>query len=249
MPTYRLRPYAVSIAGVLAIVAAIVVALLRTGPAPAAAATGPATVVTVVGTGTADGTPDTLTVDFTVSATRSTVQTALDAQAAATRRVFAALQSHGVGRKEIATTNLELDRHYDSHGVATGFEASETVEARIAPLARAGRTITAAATSAGDMVQVGDMSFDIASDKTLLGSARSNAFADAKARAQQYAQLSGRSLGAVQKITEVVAAPTPPTFYGTAGLSADSAKRVAAEPLRAGQQTLTVNVTVSWSLT
>ena len=80
-------------------------------------------------------------------------------------------------------------------------------------------------------------------------SARANAFADAKDRAQQYAALSGRGLGRVEKVTEVVNAPEQPVhYYGLDALqSAGSAGK--AVSLRAGQQTLTVRVSVTWSLT
>jgi uncharacterized protein YggE len=237
-------------AAVLAVaVVSLVVGIGRGGPAVSRAATSPGTAdtVSVTGVGTADGAPDTLTVSFTVHATRLTVQTALDAQAADARRVLAALSRSGVANKRIQTTDLSLDRHYDDHGTPTGYDASETLQARITPLSRAGTTIAAAAHSAGNDVSIGGMSFDVANDDSLLSSARSNAFADAKQKAQQYADLAGRSLGTVQKISETVDAPQPVDYYG-ASLDAQRASASAATPIRAGQQTLTVRVTVVWTL-
>ena len=248
--TVRLtRPMLVVVAVITALAASLAVALVRPGARPAAAANdaNPADVVTVVGVGTADGTPDTLTVDFTVHATRGSVQDALDAQASAARHVFAALQRSGVPRKSLQTTDLELNRHYDNHGVPTGYDASETVEARISPLAHAGRTISAGARAAGNEVEVGNMSFDVANDTSLLTSARANAYADAKARAQQYASLSQRSLGAVQKITETIESPQPINYAGADAAFA-APHRLAAVPLRVGQKTLTVRVSVTWQL-
>src|SRR5581483_1512159 len=144
-----------------AAIAAVVVAALVIGLGHAATPTGRAATsststdtVSVTGEGTADGAPDTLTVSFTVHATRATVQDALDAQAADARKLFAALQNAGVARKNLQTTDLSLDRHYTSNGTPSGYDASETVSAKISPLGHAGATISAGARSAGNDVSV-----------------------------------------------------------------------------------------------
>ena len=236
---------------VTAIIAAALAATLLNLPggrtASVRAATDVATdTVSVTGLGTADGAPDSLGVDFTVSVTRSTVQSALDAQSAAARRLFAALQRAGVARRDLRTTDLNLDRHYDSHGAVTGYDAGQTIHATVSPLRRAGATISAAATSSGNDIEVGSLSFDLVHDDAVVRSARTNAFGDARDRAEQYAALSGRALGRVQKITEQIDYPEPVPFYGFADKL--SAARSSAVPLRAGRQTLTVWVTVVWSL-
>ncbi|HEU5034201.1 MAG TPA: SIMPL domain-containing protein [Mycobacteriales bacterium] len=219
------------------------------GRAAIAADTVPDDTVAVTGIGTADGTPDTLTVDFTVHVNRGDVQSALDAQAAATRRVLAKLRRDGVDNKHLRTTDLSLYRRYDNHGNPIGYTASNTLEARITPLTHAGRTISDAAATSSH-VDVGDLRFDIANDDQLMTQARANAYADAKQRAEQYAALSGRSLGRVEKVNETVRAPEQPQpqVYADA-LSAGSAGRAAAVPIQAGQQTLLVRVTIIWQLT
>jgi uncharacterized protein YggE len=204
--------------------------------------------VAVTGIGTADGTPDTLTVDFTVHVNRSDVQSALDAQAAATRKVLSKLRQDGVDSKHLRTTDLSLYRRYDEHGNPIGYTASNTIEARITPLTHAGRTISDAAASSSH-VDVGDLRFDIANDDQLMTQARANAYADAKQRAEQYASLSGRSLGRVEKVNETVRAPEQPPMVYADALSAGSAGRAAPVPIKAGQQTLLVRVTIIWQLT
>jgi uncharacterized protein YggE len=187
-------------------------------------------------------------VDFTVHVTRGTVQDALDAQAAAAHRLLDALRTSGVPRNDTTTTGLNLDRHYDDHGNVTGYDADETVEAKLRPLAHAGQAISRAAASAGNSVSVGNLAFDVTNDADTMKAARANAYADARDRAQQYASLSGRGLGRVEKVTETVDAPEQPVgFYASDQMAA--AKAAASVPLRPGQQTLTVHVTVTWSLT
>jgi uncharacterized protein YggE len=231
-----------------AAVAVVLVVVARPGGSSARAATAGDDTITVTGVGTADAAPDTLTVDFTVHVTRSNVQEALDAQAAAVQRLLGALRSSGVPRNHTQTTDLSLDRHYDEHGTVTGYDASETVRAKVQPLDHAGQTISKAASSAGNAVAVGGLAFDLADDAGVVHSARTNAFADARERAQQYAALSGRSLGRVEKVSETVDAPPQPVdFYARDGLSA-AGSAAKAVPIRAGEQTLTVRVNVTWAL-
>lgn len=231
------------------LVAAVMLGVVRPGGATVHAATPGDDTITVTGVGTADAAPDTLTVDFTVHVTRTTVQEALDAQATAVQHLLDALKGSGVPRSRTQTTDLSLDRHYDEHGNITGYDANETVRAKVQPLSHAGSAISKAATSAGNAVEVGDLAFDLGDDADVVKSARANAFADAKDRAQQYAALSGRGLGRVEKVTEVVDAPEQPVdYYQRSALLDASASAAKAVPVRPGEQTLTVRVNVTWSL-
>ena len=72
---------------------------------------------------------------------------------------------------------------------------------------------------------------------------RADAFADAKAKAQQYADLSGRKLGKVINISEQVDNPTPIGF--ATGSAAAFAPEKAVD-IEAGQQAVNVNVTIIW---
>ena len=108
----------------------------------------------------------------------------------------------------------------------------------------AGRTISDAVASSGH-VNLDGVTFDIANDAALVKQARDNAFADAKDRAGQYAGLSSRSLGRVEHITETVDNGEPQVFAGASSAGGSASAPV---PIAAGQQTLTVNVTVVWQL-
>jgi uncharacterized protein YggE len=230
--------------------AGVIVGVVRPGGTTVHAATPGDDSITVTGVGTADAAPDTLTVEFSVHITRPTVQEALDAQATAVQHVLASLKASGIPRSRTQTTDLSLDRHYDEHGVVTGYDANETVQAKVRPLSRAGSVISKAATSAGNAVEVGDLVFDLADDADVMTSARANAFTDAKNRARQYAGLSGRGLGRVEKVTEVVDVPEQPVgFLQHDSLLSAAGGAAKAVPLRAGEQTLTVRVNVTWSLT
>lgn len=241
------RRWPALLAATALLVVAAVLGLGRLTGSTAAADTAPTgDTVTVSGVGNANGTPDTLSVDFTVHVGRADVQSTLDAESAAAHKLLAALQSSGVQRSHIQTTDLELYRRY-SHGAPIGYTASETLQAQITPLTKAGRTISNAASSSGN-VEVGDISFDISNDQSLLSQARANAFSNASDKAKQYATLSGRSLGRVEQISETVANPNQPNVdYASAG-AALAPHAAAALPIRLGQQQLTVHVKVVWAL-
>ena len=248
MSAVTLRRSAWATALVAATTVVMLLAIGRGGPAAVHAADSTSTdTVSVTGAGDADGAPDTLNADFRVHVTRSTVQDALDAQATAARKVLAALAKAGVAKRDTQTTDLSIDQHYDNHGHPVGYDASEMIRARIHPLERAGRTISAAATSAGNDVAVDGLSFEIEDDDALVTAARAAAYDNAKARADQYAQLSGRSLGRVISIKEQIDRPSPePYYYADALKAAPSAAQ--SVPVRGGQQTLTVHVSVVWQL-
>jgi uncharacterized protein YggE len=248
MATVSLRRIIWILLALALLASAGVFGLTRGGPsAVRAESTTSNDTVSVTGVGTADGRPDTLSADFRVHVTRSSVSDAINAEASAAHDLLDALEKAGVEHKDLRTTDLAIDQHYDNHGNVDGYDASETIRAEMSPLSGVGRMIKAGATASGNDVEVGSLSFDIADDGALVDQARTNAFNDAKARAAQYAELAGRSLGRVERITERIDRPAPDVYYGRQAYDL-AAKSGAAVPLRKGTQTLTVRVSVIWSL-
>jgi uncharacterized protein YggE len=227
-----------------------VVATQDSSPNGASAATTSSATDTVgvSGTGTVQGQPDTLVANFRVHALASGVQDALNTSASDARKVVASLRKNGVAGKDIRTTDVSLNQHYDRHGVVDGYESSESLSVRIHPLTHVGQVITAAATSAGNSVNVEGLSFDIADNSSLLAAARANAFNNAKAAASQYATLGGTKLNHVVSIKAVVHNASP--IYASAGLSAaiPRATDSTALPIQAGRQKVSVTVNVVWAL-
>jgi uncharacterized protein YggE len=92
----------------------------------------------------------------------------------------------------------------------------------------------------GDATRISSVSYSIADDSQLVKDARARAFNDAKARADQYAQLSGLRLGRVLSISEASG--------NTPGGPPAPARSMAAVPLEPGQQTVSFSVTAVWEL-
>jgi uncharacterized protein YggE len=244
------------IAGITMLVLGVGIALVATqdasnnGAAADTASSAPDT-VTVSGTGSVQGVPDTLIANLRVHESNlSSVQAALNATATNTRAVINRLLAQHVTKSEIKTTDLSLNPHYDSHGAVTGYDSSESLTVRITPLTRVGAILASAAPkSTANSVSINGLSFDISDNSTLLAGARSAAFANAKAAAQQYAKLGGRTLDHVVTIKAQVHNASPVyAGSGSTGAALDSFKRVAAVPIRPGQKKISVTVKVVWAL-
>jgi uncharacterized protein YggE len=199
--------------------------------------------ITVTGVGNVDGTPDTLTLNLTVSETRPDVSAALAAVNGDMNAVDAALTGHGVANADLMTAGAQLQPNYTSAGKINGYFAAESLTAKLRDLKTAGAQISAAAGAGGNAVRIDGVSLDIEHNSSLMNQARSAAFADAKAKAQQYASAAGETLGRPTQISETV--DNPPVINGFAQASAGSVSPV---PIKPGSAQLSVSVTVVFAV-
>jgi uncharacterized protein len=197
--------------------------------------------VTVVGAGQVQGTPDTLRANVSIEATAADVTTAMNQSSSRTQAVIDALVNNAkVDRKDISTSSVSLQpQHGPDSSTITGYRASNTITVKIRDLGSASQTLALIVSTGGDATRINSVNYFIDDDSKLVKDARARAFDDAKARAEQYAQLSGLKLGKVISISETNATPTPTPM-----------PHAAAEPvpLEPGQQTVSFSVTVVWEL-
>lgn len=201
--------------------------------------------ITVTGVGTVNGTPDTLILNLTVTQTRSDVSSALSAASSSMNAVDAALSGKGVANADLKTSGDNVDPNYSSSGSINGYTASESLTATLRDLKTAGAAISAAAAAGGDATRIDGVSLDIEHDNSLMQQARAAAYADAKAKAQQYADAAGESLGKPTQVTETVDSPATPIDMRAAAGSAASSAPV---PIQAGSAQISVNVTVVFAV-
>lgn len=198
--------------------------------------------VTVVGSGQVQGVPDTLTADVGIEFTAPDVTTAMNRTSERQQAVINTLAGAGVDRKDISTTEVSLQPEYDSSGsTISGYRTGNSIRVKIHPADSASRVLAIIVSTGGDATRINSVNYSITDNSQLLKDARARAFQDAKNRAEQYAQLSGFSLGKISSISEASgAAPTaPPTPRGA------MATKV---PLEPGQQTVIFSVTAVWEL-
>lgn len=198
--------------------------------------------VTVVGSGKVQGTPDTLTVDTAIEATAADVSSAMNQSSTRQQSVVDAVVGAGVDKKDIATTQVSLQPQYGDQSVITGYRASNSVRIKVRKLDSASQILATIVNAGGNQTRINSVSFTIDDDSQLVKDARARAFNDAKDRAEQYAKLSGESLGKVLSISETADGTTPPQPVPMRAMAAE------AVPLSPGQQTVGFTVTVAWEL-
>jgi uncharacterized protein YggE len=162
-------------------------------------------------------------------------------------KVQQTLKADGVAAADLQTSGLSVQTNYD-YSTKTprlvGYQVSENLSVVLRNLSRAGSIIADAAKAGGDALRIDGASLDLDADGALLTQARQQAFADAKAKAQEYAKAAGRTLGAVRTISESTSSqPQPLQFDVMAKASAAAAAPV---PIQAGSQDVTVMATVTW---
>jgi uncharacterized protein len=202
--------------------------------------------VVVDGVGRTSGTPDVLRVTLGVNVHRKDVSSAMEAASSRQTRIRASLRKHGVAAKDLQTSDVSVYPDFDNRGRPNGYRVSETLTAKLRDIAKAGRAIADAVEAGGDEAVVQGVSFSLEDNVALLAQARDAAFAEAKAKAQRYAELSGRTLGEVQLVAETSSPMQPqPIPYAYDGASRALKSPV---PIDAGTSDVSVTVTVRWSL-
>jgi uncharacterized protein len=228
---------------VIAVVGLAVVALSACDSSSAPVATSPETAprqVTVVGQGEVQGTPDTLTTNVSIEFLAPDVTTAMNQTSGRQQAVIDALVGSGIDRKDISTTQVSLQPQFGDNNNIVGYRASNSISVKIRKLDSASQALALIVSTGGDATRINSVNYSIEDDSQLVKDARARAFNDAKDRAEQYAQLSGLSLGKVLTISEV-AGSTPPVPMPRAAMAEPV-------PLSPGQQTVGFSVTVAWEL-
>ncbi len=225
----------------------------QAAPQPAVAqqptAERPRTLV-MTGTGRTVGVPDELTFTLSVGLVRADLKTALAAANATMSRELAALARLGVRRTDVQTTGLQMNPVYDYHSYGPptlrGYHVGQRAQVLVRDLTAGGRAVTAAVDAGGDDVRVGSIGLRIADPERLVARSRAAAVADATAKAKEYADSTGQTLGDVLSLREVRA--STPVIRPQVFRAADTASALkGALPIRAGRDRLAVTVRIVWS--
>jgi len=205
--------------------------------------------ITVTGTGKVSVVPDTATLSVGVQANASTATEALETMSAQSEQLMTALEGQGIADDDIQTSGLSLWPTYGNDGQRiTGYQASTNVTATVNDIGdgdKVGDVVDALKSLVGEQLTLQGVSFSYADPEAVLETARANAVANAKVRAEQYATAAGVEVGAILRIVEG-SVDTPVAFREMAGAApaADSAS-VAVAP---GSQELTATVNVVYAM-
>lgn len=161
----------------------------------------------VTGTGKVTVTPDIASLRVGVEAMDISVAAARNKAAEAMQQVMDALTAQGVDSKDIQTEYFNIypvtswDRETEKE-VNEGYRVNNTVSVKIRDIEKVGTIIDAVADAGGDYTRINSIDFSIDDPSPYYGEAREAAMADAKAKAQQLASLSGETLGSVTYVSE-----------------------------------------------
>jgi uncharacterized protein YggE len=231
--------YALLLAAVLLAASAIAgVAQPRLGrSADTPTTTPPAKTITVSGNGTVTTVPDRASFSFTVEGRAQTAAAAIAKSSDAASAVAAAVKGAGAAPADIQTSQVSLSPQTTQDGTTIiGYVASNTISVTSA-IGKAGAIVDAAVHAGSDGVSGPSLS---RSDATsLYKDALKNAVADAKDKASALAAAAGLTLGGVQSIDE--GSSQPPVMWAAAKADAGSV------PIEPGTQSITANVTVTYS--
>lgn len=200
--------------------------------------------VEVVGTGSASGAPDTVAIVARVQCEAGDVAAALGDAGGRTAGIAQAARDHGVADADIQTQGAGVQPQRDRDGQrVTGYTAYQSVRVRVRDQSRVGDIIAAFAGVAGNALAIDSISLDLSDPAPLMEQARAAAFANAREKAEQYARLARRDLGAVLWVNDVPAhAPGPMPRYEMMAARAES-------PVEMGEHTVTAQVAVRWEWT
>jgi uncharacterized protein YggE len=203
--------------------------------------------ISVSGTGQASGAPDLALLDLGVSTEGKTVKEARDAAATGMNAVSDAVKGDGVAEKDVQTQQFSIEPEYqypDGKQELSGFRVTNIVEVKVRGLDRVGEVIDDVAAAGGDVVQIQSLSFTIEKPETLRAQARKDAMADARARAENLAELAGVKLGKPISVTESASAPpTPFSEKATMGVGGQEAT-----PIQPGELEVSVTVDVLYAI-
>lgn len=215
-------------------------------PAALAAVERPFPLVTVTGEGSATAAPDLAYVTAGVSSDAKTPREASEGNARAMAALMAALAHAGIADRDIRTSRFSISPVYaprrESAPQLTGYRVTNQVRVTVREQAKVGEILDEMVAAGAN--QAAGVEFTVAEPSRLLDEARAAAFADAKRKAELYAKAAGAQLGRAVAIAEGEAqSPRPMLRAAPAVLAAPPPT-----PVAAGEETLRVQVTVSFEL-
>ncbi|MFM8266256.1 MAG: SIMPL domain-containing protein [Acidimicrobiia bacterium] len=203
--------------------------------------------ITVQATGTADVVPDAVQISLAVSVLAETNDVALAQASASADVVRETLLDMKIDEADFATQGLSVNPEYtytEAEGQKiVGYRSTQIFDVLVRDAANAGAVIDAVISKGGATVSV-NSTYPVVNDATS-GSvaAREDAVANARAKAEAYAELLGVKLGDIVYLTEINA----PTNVVVAK-SSDAMAEGAATQIDLGTQEVTVTVEVRWKL-
>jgi uncharacterized protein YggE len=203
--------------------------------------------ISISGHGEVRSVPDVAIVTSGVLSQGATAAEALAANTSAMTSIFAALKEAGLAEKDMQTSNFMVQPRYNfQDGRApelVGYDVSNNVTVTLRKIGDLGGLLDRLVKAGSN--QINGIAFDVSQPEAALDQARKLATVDATRKAKLFAEAMGVSLGKVMSISESGGYQPPMPMARGKVMMADAAAPV---PLAAGEQTISVDVNITWEI-
>ena len=211
----------------------------------------------VSGKGEISVTPNLATLSVGVETMEANVA---DAQANASdgmKKIMKSLADSGINQKDIQTGYFYVTQRlnysqYESNIV--GYTVTNMLTVKIRDVDKTGDVINSVVAAAGDIVRISNLSFSVEDPSEVYKQAREKAVANARDKAQQYAQLMGIKLGSPTYVSESTQESNP-YYYGNAmgnyysgNIPVPVITDSSDSTISPGQNTVTLSITASYEM-
>ncbi len=251
--TYRSRMTAgaAAVAAVVLLAAAVMLPARNAQAQDAGAAapvTGVTRTITVVGEGKVDVQPDVAYLNLGVVVTRPTVREASSANQEVIDAVIAAVKDAGVAEEDIQTSSFSVNvNNYGPNGIMPEaewtYQVSNNVNVTIRDLASVSKVLDTAIEAGANNIY--GVNFALQDSAAAQSEARRAAVADAEARAEDLAALTGVGVGEVVSVSEVIGSQP---VYGSFRENAMGMGGGGGTPIQPGQLNLTMQIQVTYAI-
>ena len=203
--------------------------------------------ITVGGEGEVQVVPDLARVGFNVETTHAELARAQAENARRLAAVIARLTALGVAERDLQTSRYAVrpQHDYNRQGRLIGYQVFNGVRVTVRALARLSERLDAAGAAGANRVH--GARFDVSDKEDALRRAREAAVRDARARAEQYATLTGVRLGPPVAVAEGGRdRPVRPMMLRALSASVEDA--AAPTPVEPGEQTIRLSVQITYEI-
>ena len=217
--------------------------------AEAAAATTNDRSITVVGIGQATGKPDIAHVTVGIETQASSLQKAVDDNKAKMNNLLDTLKKLGLADKDIQTSNYSVYTERASTPTPGAevntdqmiYHVTNQVDVTVRDVSQIGEVLDKAVAAGANNIY--GVNFSVEDTAALEADARTEAVADAKARAAELAQLNGVQLGEMQSVSEVIGSSASPMDYSAKGMGGGGGT-----PVQPGELQMNMSIQITYAV-
>ncbi|WP_262966305.1 SIMPL domain-containing protein [Methylobacter psychrophilus] len=190
--------------------------------------------------------PDKADLILAIEIQAKSAEIARDQAGATMTALIKAIKESNVADKDIQTRQVSLYPIYkqDAANKINGYQLANRVTICVRDISKVSTIIDSAVTAGGNAVRLQAINFAIDNPEAALAQAREKAYANAHAKAEQYAKLAGLTLGRVMHISEGNSMQPMSVPYAEMSVMRKATSTDNSTPIQAGEQEVSVTTEV-----